>query len=132
MADQDNEPTSAGVAQVGIFFLVDDQFLFDAVPLERGDPYGDTVGHGGHYEFWDLFGPRTELERRFKARAYDAYPRGRVVYFTREKRFVLYADQCLKREVLQRLAKQFGIEEPVFARDEHYQCATCNPSFVDD
>jgi hypothetical protein len=131
MADQHSEPANVGAAKVGIFFLVDDQLLLDAVPLEHGDPYGDTIGHGSHYEFWDAFIPRTELERRFKTRAYDAYPRGRVVYFTQKKRFVVYADRCLGRDTLQRLAEQFGIAEPVFARDEHYQCATCNPFFVD-
>ncbi|MCU0502412.1 MAG: hypothetical protein MUC51_11725 [Anaerolineae bacterium] len=131
MIDGDNEPARVGSPSVGIFFVVNDRLLFDAVPLEQGDPYGDTIGHGSHYEFWETFVPQTELEREFKKRAYDAYPRGRVVYFTREKRFVLYADPCLERDVLHRLAERFGITEPVFARDEHYQCATCNPFFVD-
>src|SRR5689334_5528113 len=87
---------AVGVPKVGIFFVVDDQLLLDMVPVEQGDPYGDTIGHGSHYEFWDILVPRNGVEKRFKARAYDAYPRGRVVYFTQEKRFVLYADQCLK------------------------------------
>jgi hypothetical protein len=35
-----------GVPKVGIFFVVDDQLLLDAVPVEQGDPYGDTIGYG--------------------------------------------------------------------------------------
>jgi hypothetical protein len=70
---------------------------------------------------------------KFKTRAYDAYPSGRVVYFTREKHFVLYADKCLKRGELKRISEQFCLAEQLFvvARDEHYQCAGCNPFFID-
>ena len=120
-----------GVPKVGIFFVVDNQLLMDAVPVENGEPYGDTMGYGSHYEFWETMTPSNVIEKKFKARAYDAYPRGRVVYFTQKKRFVLYADKCLKPGELKWLAEQFCITEPVFARDEHYQCATCNPFFMD-
>jgi hypothetical protein len=116
---------------VGIFFVVDNQLLMDAVPVENGEPYGDSMGHGGHYDFWETMSPRTSIEKNFKARAYDAYPRGRVVYFTRKKRFVIYADKCLHRGGLKLIAERFGISEPVFARDEHYQCAACNQFFMD-
>ena len=118
-------------SKVGIFFVIDDQILMDAVPVDQGEPYGDTLGHGGHYEFWELLVPKTDIEKKFKARAYDAYPRGRVVYFTIEKHFVLYADKCLKQSKLKWLAKQFCIAEPVFKKDRHYQCAGCNPFFLD-
>jgi hypothetical protein len=120
-----------GVPKVGIFFVVDNQLLMDAVPVENGEPYGDTMGHGSHYEFWETMKPSNVIEKKFKARAYDAYPRGRVVYFTQKKLFVLYADKCLKSGELKWLAEQFCIAGPVFARDEHYQCATCNPFFMD-
>jgi hypothetical protein len=119
------------IPKVGIFFIVDDQLLVDAVPLEQGDPYGDTIGHGSHYDFWDTLTPKNGIERRFKARAYDAYPRGRVVHFTREKRFVLYADKCLRPGKLRWVARQFCVPDPTLARDEHYQCAVCNPLFVE-
>jgi len=91
-------------AKVGIFFVVDGQLLVDAVPLEQGEPYGNTRGHGSHYDFWESLAPGNDGERRFKARAYDTYPRGRVVYFTQEKRFVLYADRCLNRDKLKWVA----------------------------
>ena len=120
-----------GIPKVGIFFVIENQLVIDAVPVDQGEPYGETIGHGSHYEFWDSLVPRTALEHRFKVRAYDASPRGRVVYVTRKQRYVLYADPCLTQATLQALAVHFGLAEPVFARDEHYQCATCNPFFLD-
>jgi len=29
------------------------------------------------------------------------------------------------------VARQFCVAEPTLARDEHYQCAKCNPRFLD-
>ncbi|MEI6415893.1 MAG: hypothetical protein WCP34_16780 [Pseudomonadota bacterium] len=121
-----------GESQVGIFFVVDNQLLMDAVPVAQGEAYGETLGHGGHYDFWEQLAPSNAIERTIKARAYDAYPRGRVVYFTQKQRFVLYADKCLKRDRITWIAGQFGLVAPVFRRDHHYQCATCNASFIDD
>jgi hypothetical protein len=117
--------------KVGIFFVVESQLVIDAVPVDQGEPYGETIEHGSHDAFWDSMVPWTALEHRFKTRAYDASPRGRVVYLTREQRFVLYADACLTRDTLQGLATHFGLTAPVVARDEHYQCAACNPSLLD-
>jgi 23S rRNA A1618 N6-methylase RlmF len=53
------------------------------------------------------------------------------VYLVREKKFVLYADKCLDRHALRLVADQFNLINPTIARDEHYQCASCNPDFLD-
>jgi hypothetical protein len=119
------------IPKVGIFFVVENRLVIEAVPVAQGEPYGETIGYGSHYEFWEKFVPSNARERRFKARAYDASPRGRVVYLTREQRFVLYADACLTPDTLQGLATHFGLTAPELARDGHYQCAACNPSFLD-
>lgn len=63
---------------VGIFFKVGDDFLIDAVPVQAGEPYGDAIQHGGHYDYHEIFRPTVPVERRFKAHDYDYYPRGRV------------------------------------------------------
>ena len=117
---------------VGIFFVVERQFLIDAVPLEQASLYGDNQVHGGHYKFWEQFTPKTPPEQQFKARAYDAYPRGRIVYMTNKRQFFCYVDACLrKKKVLKQIAQTFGLNEMLLAHDEHYQCATCNPLFLD-
>lgn len=119
--------------QVGIFFYVDDEIVVDAVPVGSGEPYGEAVQHGGHYDYWDFCIPKTAAERKLKARAYDAYPRGRVVYFPKRKIFRVYADRCLKASAFNAVKETYGLEavKVEFETDVHYQCAKCNPSFLD-
>jgi hypothetical protein len=118
-------------SKVGIFFVVDHHILLDAISVQQGEKYGSSVCHGGHYDFWEALVAQDSTEQLFKARAYDASPRGRVVYLVREKKFVLYADKCLDRHALRLVADQFNLINPTIARDEHYQCASCNPDFLD-
>lgn len=119
------------MTKVGIFYFIDGHWLVDAVPVTRGDIYGDAIEHGSHYDFWECFVPRTAWERKFKLRAYDAYPRGRVVYLTKKKTLVIYADACFNSNQIKRVAEHFGVRKARSTRDEHYQCATCNELFVD-
>lgn len=119
------------VPKVGIFFVAGDRILIDAVPVEQGEPYGDAVIHGAHYEFWSAFVPRTPEEARFKARAYDAYPRGRVTYFVTPDTFRIYADRCINKNSLREIARAFDLPHIRVAQDAHYRCAQCNPRFLD-
>ncbi|MDI6728513.1 MAG: hypothetical protein QMD44_06250 [Thermodesulfovibrionales bacterium] len=120
--------------KVGIFFFVENEILMDAVPVANGEPYGDAIQYSSHYEFWESLVPRTITEREFKARAYDAHPRGRVVYFPKKKKFCIYHDACLKSNAeLSKVVENFGLKDmdAEFANDEHYKCAGCNPYFLD-
>jgi hypothetical protein len=119
--------------KVGIFFFIDNSILVDAVPVEKGEQYGNAIQHGSHFEFWESLVPKTLTERQFKARAYDAYPRGRVVYFPNEKKCCIYADTCLERKNIVLVGKQFELidEDIELQTDEHYKCAGCNPYFLD-
>jgi hypothetical protein len=123
---------------VGIFFFVDDEIIIDSVPVEDGEPYGEAIQYGGHYEFWEMLAPRTLSERRFKARAYDAYPRGRVVFFPDRKKYVLYGDRCISTDDYGIIAEKFGLDlvltegyEINIEHDLHYKCSRCNDSFLD-
>lgn len=118
-------------AKVGIFFVVNNIVLFDAIAVQHGERCGNFIEHGGHYDFWDKLIPSNVIEQAFKDRAYDAYPRGRVVYFIREQKIRLYADTCLSLNDLQLVKEVFGLKSAVRTRDEHYQCASCNPDFMD-
>ena len=119
------------MSKVGIFFVVDHHILLDAIAVQQGEKYGGSVCHGGHFDFWETLNAQNSTEQLFKTRAYDAYPRGRVVYLINEKKFILYADKCLDHQALRHVADQFNIKNPKLARDEHYQCAHCNPDFLD-
>lgn len=120
--------------EVGIFFFIDASILADSIAVEKGEKYGAAIQHGGHYEFWEAVKPTTLAERKFKARAYDAFPRGRVVYFPERNKFRVYHDDCLRiRPDLAKVIERFNLElmDIEFEKDEHYQCAKCNPNFLD-
>lgn len=118
--------------KVGLFFKVGERILMDAVPLGEAERYGKALGSGGHYEYWMQLKPATDLEWEFKNGPYDRFPRGRVIYFSEQGRFVIYGDKCLSRRELVAIAELFDVpeSEAKFCRDEHYQCAKCNHRFL--
>ena len=129
-----NERLANTLPRVGIFFFVGKEILMDAVPAAEGEPYGDAIQHGGHYEFWESLAPKTLAERKFKARPYDAYPRGRVIYFPKKKKYRIFHDLCLKLNVeLIIVAEKFKLADVdrELENDEHYKCSRCNPHFLD-
>ncbi len=101
------------------------------MPLEQGELYGDTVGFSGHYDYWQTLVPKNSTEQLFKSQAYDYYPRGRVVYFKESSSFRLYADRCMKKADIEKVASTFQLPAYRLARDEHYQCVSCNLEYVD-
>ncbi|TXT26562.1 MAG: hypothetical protein FD134_492 [Gallionellaceae bacterium] len=117
--------------KVGIFFVVNGDLIIDAVPLEQGERYGETVGFGGHHDYWLALAPVNPAEQMFKSHAYDYFPRGRVVYFKNAGSFRLYADRCIKKADIEKVAATFQLPVYRLARDEHYQCSSCNSEHVD-
>jgi hypothetical protein len=119
--------------QVGIYWFIDNEVIKDAVPYKKGEPDGEMIQHGNHYEFWQALQPTTEGERKLKSRAYDAYPRGKIVFFPERKTFRLYRDSCLDSDDEVIVLEYFEIEDfdIEFGDDEQYYCAGCNPLFVD-
>ncbi len=123
--------------KVGIFWIIEtehaEDIIYDVVLVSQGEKYGDAIQHGGHYEFWENLKPKSPTEVLFKSRSYDAYPRGRVVFFPIENRFILYADRCISADDLGRALNTFEIDESAFTikSDEHYRCAQCNPFFME-
>ena len=119
--------------QIGIYWFIDNEVIKDAVPYKEGEPYGEAIQHGSHYEFWEALQPTTEIEKKLKARAYDAYPRGRIVFFPSREVFRIYSDRCLDSDDSVLVLESFEIEDfnIEFEDDEHYRCAGCNPFFVD-
>lgn len=117
--------------KVGIFYIVQDHLLMDAAPLEQGEQYGDAVNFSGHFDYWGALSPSSALEQLLKNHAYDYFPRGRVVYFRRTDCFKLYADRCITKAEIEKIAIAFQLPTYQLAKDEHYQCAICNPVYLD-
>lgn len=114
--------------KVGIYWYVNGTVIGEAVPLEKAETYGDALQHGGHYEFREKLIPDTSPEKKFKCRAYDYYPRGRMVFFPKRMTARLYVDRCLTPDAIAEVLRFFGHNECrlEIELDEHYQCAGCN------
>jgi transposase-like protein len=54
-----------------------------------------------------------------------------VTYFTQAGTFRLYADRCIKSDMLREIARTFALPHIRVARDAHYRCAQCNVNFLD-
>lgn len=120
-------------SHIGIFFVIDGVVLRDSVTVENGQPYGDHIEHGGHYDFWQEFAPATVAESAFKAHAYDYYPRGRVVFDSQRKLVKLYIDRCIKEAAIAVIRQEFSMPpDAQISHDAHYQCHQCNREFIDD
>jgi hypothetical protein len=119
--------------KVGIFWLVDDVIVSDAVNLDESEPYGEALQHGGHYEFWGNLNAANNTERKLKSHSYDYYPRGRVICFPKRITVTIYADSCLTPEALDRIIHLFSLEGRIVevATDEHYCCSNCNRAYLE-
>jgi hypothetical protein len=124
--DGKNPLTWIGMAEpcVGIFFLVEDRLLVDAVPLSQAEEYAEHLIHAGsHVEYWDELLAAGEVTGEY----YD-FSRGRVCFSKRDDRWSLLADPCiLKREdVVQALLRRLNLPRTTaVATDSHYRCPGC-------
>jgi hypothetical protein len=117
---------------VGIFWRVEDVLVIDRSTLDDAEPYGDCITHaGGHYERWEEWSALSRAQRasagypdRIAYSEYDQWPRGRIVYETPARRFVLYADRRLQQPaIIAALKAAFGLEdaEVIVKSDSHYR-----------
>jgi hypothetical protein len=54
-----------------------------------------------------------------------------VVYFNKTSSFKLYADRCITKVEIEKVAAAFQLSGYQLARDVHYQCAICNADYLD-
>jgi len=120
--------------QIGIFFLVGDSIVSDKVEIHNAQRYELFIEYGEHYNFWLDFEPSTKHEQLFKSHAYDYFPRGRVIYDLKNNQVVLFIDRCIGSTSITNVSDEFTLSgNQVKVRyDEHYQCHTCNQSYLDD
>jgi len=123
-------PTSPAV---GIFWRVNGILVIDRSTLDQAELYGECLTHAaGHYVRWQewqaLHTPRLVAlgyPECISWTEYDQWPRGRIVYQTPTRRFVLYADRRLhKPPVMEALKTAFGLNEAqvevIIRSDSHY------------
>lgn len=111
---------------IGLFFYVDEQFVFSGCTLTEAESYGDFLIYPeSHFDVWDGY---IDLNR-FGSIPYDFYPRGRIVYRKSDDTFIIYYDKCIENR-LYVIAKEYEGYNVIYERDEHYCCHTCNPDYV--
>ncbi|MFT8679219.1 hypothetical protein [Gluconacetobacter sp.] len=121
---------AASEENIGIFWVISEngcsRFLVDRLPVSQGERYGDAITWGGHYEFWEQI--QSENQNRSLSKVpqwseYEEWPRGRVIYNTREKIFVVYADRkLLTNEMKRAICEEFSLplSNTRYSADSHY------------
>ena len=123
---------------VGIFWAIPKKgsgaILMDhRCSLNDAEPYGGmlTCAHG-HHEIWEQWrkttgGPPTIIGALVSVSEYDEWPRGRIVYHSESRRFIIYADaQILRRlALLTAIHERFGLPpgRTEAKLDNHYRGA---------
>lgn len=120
---------------IGIFWLVQDRgapptLLVDSCPLAQGEPYGDFLTYGGHYEHWEQLAALGAAKLRQLGlptvstwSEYEEWPRGRVVHHVPSRRFIVYADRKLQQpDAVRLILDHFDLPEDGYdlRSDRHY------------
>jgi hypothetical protein len=135
-----DESNTALEPRVGIFFLVDGEWIIESMPISQGEDDGDFVNDPrSHHGCWEAVSARLEKRRhkRFGDKSYDYYPRGRCLYSRRASRFFVYVDPCISKKLpnVQNLLYELQVPSEIAEirdDDPHYRCAQCNRSYVPD
>jgi hypothetical protein len=129
-----NEPPASGM--VGPFWVVEAEgnaaVIAVAVPLDQADTYGDMVTlDKGHLEHWiqlSQSGARALRNAGIPTAPVwsecEEWPRGRVIYDLRARRFIIRADRQLHRPAFIRLIlDRFGIASngAAILPNDHYR-----------
>lgn len=116
-----------GAPEVGIFWVVDGKPIIFGDPLNEAEAWGEFKNFKqSHESMWSGFLQRNGLVPR-DAEYYD-YPRGRVVYNTRNNSFNFFADRCILKDdaMVQRVLAELHLPSQTKTEsDPHYKCRKC-------
>ena len=113
----------ASMPEVGIFWLIDNKLVADSIPWRQADIYGGFYsGKNDHAAFW------TTLQRllpQWKGKDYTDFPRGRVLFDSMEKVFLVYSSRGIvnSQDLRKMILAEFNLPMPAtkFAADFHYE-----------
>lgn len=104
---------------VGIFFYCEKKLELFTLEMEETEEYGDfCIYPYSHDEIWEKY-----LRLKY-VKDYDYYPRGRIIYNKKEKKFWIYRDKCIPLGEMEKLGERLG--EYVLLEDDHYVCHQCS------
>ncbi|MGL4345741.1 MAG: hypothetical protein ACRCTE_11130 [Cellulosilyticaceae bacterium] len=115
--------------KIGLFFVTQEGLLVTTYDKKEGEVKGGLISAPcGHEQVW-----RERFEQAYD-KAYDFYPRGRVVFNTTSRQYVIYHDRCIKPIDLRPVIQTFGLEGENVRQtiDIYYGCERCDSLFDDD
>ena len=109
-----------------LFFYIqnskENYFLIHKCENEESELYGDFLNFPeSHMDIWEKY-----YKNKYKV-DFDYYPRGRVVYNTKEDCYYIYHDKCIKD--LEEILKYYQNTNYKICTDFHYQCHNCNKQY---
>jgi hypothetical protein len=113
----------ASMPEVGIFWLIDNKLVADSIPWRQADIYGGFYsGKNDHVTFWATL---QRLMPQWKGNEYTDFPRGRVLFDSKEEVFLVYSSreivnsQDLKKMILAEF--NLPMADTKFAAGFHYE-----------
>lgn len=119
---------------MGICWLVAGKLLIDSTSLSNAESYGAFKVHAGdHCSVWE----KSQRIGAVPADAeYEEFPRGRVMYDTKTRRFRLLADKCILKDqgVVSKIIASMNLpsKNTDIGTDDHYRCFDCLHGRTDD
>ncbi|MBO5313574.1 MAG: hypothetical protein J6B29_06365 [Clostridia bacterium] len=114
---------NAGMAVVGIFWVINNEFLLHremCIRREEREKGSEMVdSRFSHIKQWEMH------EKDYPLADFATYPRGRILYDARRNDYIIYADKCIEMEQIAKIAELCNIKKYVVAHDEHYRCDKC-------
>lgn len=118
-------------SKVGAFFIVNGSILSNEVNVRDGEEYGDYVNYSSH---WDLWKAAQKYYPELKHIEYDTFPRGRVVFNKKTRKYIIYLDPKLNNEIdIDLIIDRFDLSSGAYIiddKDEHYQSSSHPPQDV--
>lgn len=104
--------------KIGPFFYINNELIINAVPIEKGTARGDKIDNPySHEKLYDDY---------FRDGDYINYPRGRVVWDTKQNLAIIYIDTCIEKDfVIEKIKELFELDNYILEHDEHYVCPEC-------
>jgi hypothetical protein len=116
----------SGEPRFGIFWLVKKTLVIDSTRLSEADDYGDFKTHSrSHLDVWEQFQRDAKVPRESE---YEEFPRGRVTYNRKTRRFTLLADSCILRAkgIVTKIMSEMNLPRKTETDiDSHYRCFAC-------
>ena len=114
------------IVQVGVFWAVPNASgwgfyeVKKAYPVSSADALGFIDYPFSHYDKWEDVRSNGDVDDCYY------YPRGRVIYDTKQNAHRIFADEALSECDLEEVLEAFAIEAYALYRDEHYVSAFTN------